>query len=162
MKLSDAIQRSSTFLVLIFHLTAARSAYKEAKFVAARGQLSCNGKPARNAKASIVAHTPENVYVLNDGPTDSLGGYSLEAAFLPTGVPLHEFKLRIQHECFDNVRSAEENRTRNGLRPRKRLMNATKKTGTTHVFRELSVPIEYVYDWTLPPKVYDFSIDLAH
>ncbi|KAH7707767.1 hypothetical protein AAVH_24982 [Aphelenchoides avenae] len=161
MKLSDNIRRSPLLFMLIQYLVEARVSYKQAKFVAAKGRFSCNGKPARNVRASIVALTPENVYTLNDTPTDSLGGYSLEAAFLPVGKPLQEFKLRIQHECFENTNVGEENRTRHRLRPRNRLPNATNKAGITYVFREIPVPSEYVYDWTMPPKVYDFSFDLG-
>ncbi|KAH7707771.1 hypothetical protein AAVH_24986 [Aphelenchoides avenae] len=162
MKFIDDVRHSTLLIMLIHHLAEAHVSYKEAKFVAAKGQLSCNGKPAGNAKVSIVAHTSRSVYTLNDALTDSIGGYSLEAAFLPTGEPVIAFKLHIRHECFDGVHSVEENRTSHRLRTRKQSANATNKMRSTHVFRELSVPTEYVYDWRMPAKVYDFSTDLAH
>lgn len=42
--------------MLMHYLAKAHFSYKKATFVAAKGHLSCNGKPARNAKVSIVAH----------------------------------------------------------------------------------------------------------
>ncbi|KAH7704306.1 hypothetical protein AAVH_28511, partial [Aphelenchoides avenae] len=54
------IRFSPALITFVLHLAVARHSYKEAKFVGATGRLSCNGRAARKAVASIVAYTSDS------------------------------------------------------------------------------------------------------